>query len=56
MNSLKSVMLGPLNITKAAEDGLRMLLVKKKWAGPIHFPQPLINSVKIKNSECPIRY
>ncbi len=56
MNSLRSIMLGPKNSTKAAEDGLQMLLIKKKWASPTYFPQPLISSVKIEKSECPVRF
>ncbi len=56
MSSLHSIMLGPLNNSQAAEDGLRMLLIKKKWAAPIHYPQPLLNNVAIEKSVCPLRF
>lgn len=56
MSSLKSIRLGPLNNSETAEEGLKMLLIKKSYSYPEHYPQPIKNFVEILHSECPLRF
>jgi hypothetical protein len=55
-SSIKSIMLGPLNRTEISRRGLELLLIKKRWAAPENFPQPILHLVNVKSSVCPVRF